>query len=494
MKISLTISTVLIAACATMYGQQLGDVSGRNLILNDGGVAGGTKNTVLIAPQGAATQLQSYSILLPATPAPAVDAVLQVTAIAGTTATLDWIIAPALNIPLVFEEETTGDLNIRRRTPFISGVQGVPGNGAFDAQSRRSVASQTASGNYSGIFTGESNTASADYSLTIGGKTNRSTSDYAFIGNGEDQLASANYSLVLNGKENEVSGNYSTVINGEENEVSGTRSAVLNGDNSIITGDGSVIVTGEDLQIDGDASVILSGDNHDVPSSNSVVLGGRGITVNSSNTLIWSGTLTSFSVTAGNSAFLHNADVLLTNANSTASRLIFLEPNATATYPAAGANFAAFRAGVMAADNVYTLPTAVGTVGQVLKITAVAGTDATTQWQNDEGGPVVQNAAVAGATAININAGVTYLRITSTVAPGAAPVTFVAPVGYSNGTVLIVRVIGAAAGNGVSIADGAGGGDEFQLSGNFLPQNDDTITFVWDATTTTWLEISRRNN
>lgn len=494
MKLSLTISIVLLAASASMFGQQLGDLSGRNLILNDGGVAGGTKNTILIAPQGAATQLQSYSILLPATPAPAIDAVLQVTSIAGTTATLDWIIAPALNIPLVFEEQTTGDLNIRRRTPFISGVQGVPGGGAFDAQSTRALASQTASGKYSGILSGENNTASGGYALTLGGATNNAAADYALVGNGDQNNATANYATILNGSQNGATGNYATVVSGDGNAVSGLASVVLMGNSTTITGDGSAIITGRNHVIDGDGSVILSGGGHNIPSNNSIVLGGRLVTVNSSNTLVWSGTLTAFSVTAGNSAFFHNADVLLTNANSTASRLIFLEPNATATYPAVGANFAAFRAGVMAADNVYTLPTAVGTVGQVLKITSVAGTDATTEWQNDAGGPVIQNAAVAGAAAINIAAGVTYLRITSTVGPGAAPVTFVAPVGYPDGTILIVRIIGAAPGNGVSFVDGAGGGDEFQLSGNFLPQNDDTITFVWDATTTTWLEISRRNN
>lgn len=484
----------MLAASASMFGQQLGDLSGRNLILNDGGVAGGTKNTILIAPQGAATQLQSYSILLPATPAPAIDAVLQVTSIAGTTATLDWIIAPALNIPLVFEEQTTGSLNIRRRTPFIAGVQGVPGLGAFDAQSTRTLVTQTASGNYSGILSGANNTASGGYALSIGGSANNATADYALVGGGDQNSSVSSYATIVSGSQNVASASYATVLNGNSNIVSGAASLVLMGSSNTVTGAGSGMFIARNSAIAGDASVIMMGNAHNILGSNSVVLGGRQITVNSSNTLVWSGTLTPYTITAGNSAFIHNADVLLTNANSTASRLIFLEPNATATYPAVGANFVAFSAGVMAADNVYTLPTAVGTVGQVLKITSVVGTDATTEWQNDAGGPVVQNAAVIGPTAINIAAGVTYLRITSTVAPGAAPVTFVPPVGYPNGTILVVRIIGAAAGNGVSFVDGAGGGDEFQISGNFLPQNNDTITFVWDGTTTTWLEISRRNN
>ncbi|MBC8125401.1 MAG: hypothetical protein H7X70_06670 [Candidatus Kapabacteria bacterium] len=485
---------VLLFSFAVTHGQQLGDVSGRNLILNDGGLAGTTKNTILIAPQGAATQLLSYSILLPSSPAPAVNAVLQVSAIAGTTATLIWTVAPTLDLPIVFEEQALASLNIRRRTPFISGVQGIPGGGAFDAQSTRALATQTASAKYSGILTGENNTASGDYSLTLGGSTNISSLAYAIVGNGDQNTASGNYSAILTGTLNVASNSYSTILNGNSNLASGQGSLILMGSGNIVSGDLSAVVIGRNNTIAGAGSVTLSGGGHSIVGDNSVVLGGRGVTVNSSNTLVWNGAMAAFAVTAGNTAFFHNADVILTNGNGASTRLMFLEPNAILTYPAAGANFAAFKAGVMAADNVYTLPTAVGTVGQVLKITTVAGTDATTEWQNDLGGPVIQNFLVIGPAVIAINASVTYLRITSIVGPGAAPVTFVPPAFYSDGTILVVRIIGAAPGNGVSFVDGAGAPNEFQLSGNFLPQADDTITLVWDATTTTWLEVSRRNN
>ncbi|MBK6760223.1 MAG: hypothetical protein IPH85_05190 [Ignavibacteria bacterium] len=465
MRNILTIAITLLCAIMSLQAQQLGDLSGRNLILNDGGVAGGTKNTVLIAPQDAATQLVSYTVLLPAVAAPAVNAVLQVSAVAGTTATLSWTVAPSLSNASVFEEETAASLNIRRRTPFISGVQGVPGLGAFDAQGRRALAAQTATGQYSGILSGSNNTASGNYSLSLGGLTNTSTADY------------------------------STIVNGTANTVSGASSFVLVGSTNSVTGAGSGVIAGTTNTVGGDASLVLTGNSHSVVGANSVVLGGRSLTVNSGNTMIWSGTLTAFSVTAGNSAFFHNADVLLTNANSTASRLIFLEPNATATYPAVGANFAAFRAGVMAADNVYTLPTAVGTVGQVLKITAVAGTDATLEWQSDGGATGVQDVNVnADNQVVVVAAGTTYLRLTSNGAPGARTVTFTPAVGVLNGQVLVVRTIAVAPGNGVEFIDGGGAPDEFQLSGNFLPQNNDTITFVWDAGTTTWLEVARRNN
>lgn len=465
MRHNATILVLFLCALVSTQAQQLGDVSGRNLILNDGGVAGGTKNTILIAPQDAATQLVSYSVLLPSVAAPAVNAVLQVTAVAGTTATLSWTVAPSLSSANVFEEETAASLNIRRRTPFISGVQGVPGLGAFDAQGRRGLAAQTASGQYSGILSGSNNTAAGTYSLSLGGLTNATSADY------------------------------STIVNGTANTVSGASSFVLVGSTNTVTGAGSGVIAGNTNTVGGDGSLTLTGNSHSIVGANSVVLGGRSLTVNSGNTLIWSGSLSAFAVTAGNSAIFHNADVLLTNANSTASRLIFLEPNATATYPAAGANFAAFRAGVMSADNVYTLPTVVGTVGQVLKITAVAGTDATLEWQTDGGATGVQNVNVnADNQVIAVAAGTTYLRLTTNGAPGARTVTFAPAVGVFDGQVIVVRVIAVAPGNGVEFVDGGGAPSEFQLSGNYLPQNDDTLTLVWDAATTTWLEVARRNN
>ncbi len=401
----LGIISVFLGVLATgAHAQQTGDLSGRNLILNDGGVAGSTKNTVLISPQDAATQTQSYGILLPSGPAPALNAVLQVTALTGPIATLSWVVAPTLDVPLVFEEATSGNFNIRRRAPFVSGVVGTPGLSSFDAQGTRALAAQTASGTYAGILTGQNNTASGSYAIVLGGQANTAS---------------------------------------------------------------------------GSSSLILGGDN---------------LTVSSSRTLLWSGTATAYTVNSAASTVFHNSNVALVNSNSTASQLILMEPSAITAYPTAGENYIAFRAGVMANDNIYTLPTAVGAVGQVLKITTVAGTNATTEWQNDNGGPVVQNVNVAGAAVINIAAGTTYLRITSTVAPAAAPVTFVPPAFYPEGTILVVRIIGAAAGNGVTFTDGAGAPNEFVLSGNFQPQNDDTITFVYDATTTSWVEVSRRNN
>ncbi len=79
------------------------------------------------------------------------------------------------------------------------------------------------------------------------------------------------------------------------------------------------------------------------------------------------------------------------NASSTTGNAIQIDPWGAAPentgqirfleLSASGVNYAALRAAdAMAANNVYTLPNAVGTAGQVLAIQAVTGTNATLQW------------------------------------------------------------------------------------------------------------------
>ncbi|HCN05235.1 MAG TPA: hypothetical protein DIS79_06405, partial [Bacteroidetes bacterium] len=89
------------------------------------------------------------------------------------------------------------------------------------------------------------------------------------------------------------------------------------------------------------------------------------------------------------------------------------------------------------------LPSAVGTVNQVLKINAVAGNDATIEWANDFGGPVVQaNNINADNTNIVVGAGVTVLRLTSDGLPANRTITMTAGAGMVDGQLLIIRVVG----------------------------------------------------
>jgi hypothetical protein len=122
-----------------------------------------------------------------------------------------------------YSNVTLGSLSINKNlelrgyeveTDFTHVTGNTRGSGAVDLQSKRSAATQVASGEVSVIIGGYSNTASADRSVCIGGDGN---------------AASGIRSLILGGSSSTSSGLASTCING------GTAS----GDNSITFGVGS---------------------------------------------------------------------------------------------------------------------------------------------------------------------------------------------------------------------------------------------------------------
>lgn len=378
---------LFLAIHQPIAAQQSGDLRGRTLILNDGGSAAGTrKNTILIAPQDSTTQTQDYSMLLPSTPAPAINAVLQVESLLGTTAYLKWTIAPSIDVPVIFEEQQQGSFNIRRRTPFMSGPQGSPGLGAFDGQASRELASQTASGQYAAILSGRSNTSSGQLSLAIGGDSNRATARHATILGGRNNLTSDLYAMVVSGYRNRATNDYALVATGNYNLADGVLSAIITGDSNSIDGssDTSVIINGSSNAIVASlSSTIVSGNDNRIgqagsPTSNSIILGGGGITVKSSNTLVWSGTNSLYQVDDASAAVVHNADLILTNSTNSASRLTLMEPSTSAVYPAD--NTVSLRAGAMTTNTSYVLPSTLGAVGQVPRIASISGSEATLDW------------------------------------------------------------------------------------------------------------------
>lgn len=415
---------LVVASWSVLHAQQSGDLRGRTLILNDGGSAAGTrKNTILIAPQDSTSQTQDYSLLLPATPAPAINAVLQVESLLGTTAYLKWTIAPSIDVPVIFEEQQQGSFNIRRRTAFMSGPQGSPGLGAFDAQASRELSSQTASGQYSGILTGRSNTSSGQLSLSVGGDSNLASARHATILGGRNNLASDVYALTLSGYRNRATNDYTLVVTGNYNLADGLLSAIVTGDSNSIDGssDTSVIVNGSSNRIVASkSSTILSGNDNTVgqtavPTANSIILGGGGITVKSSNTLVWSGTNSLYQVDDANAAVVHNADFVLTNSTSSSSKLTFMEPSSSTTYP--NDNTVSLRAGAMTSNTSYVLPTTLGSVGQVPRIASISGTEATLDWLSVSAtfsGSPTQVAFFKSATELSSSSDVTWDTVNRT--------------------------------------------------------------------------------
>lgn len=384
--VALRFAIAFLFGCVTLSAQQTGDVRGRKLILNDGGAAGGQKNTILIAPQDSTSQTQDYSLLLPASPAPAINAVMQVESLLGTTAFMKWTVAPSLDVAVIFEEQQQGSLNIRRRTAYMSGPQASPGLGAFDAQASRELASQTASGQYAGILAGRSNTSSGQLSLVGGGDSNFASARHAMILGGRNNLTSDVYALTLSGYRNRATNDYALVATGNYNLADGVLSVIITGDSNDVDGtsDTSVIINGASNSIIASkSSIIISGHDNTIgqisaATSNSMILGGGGLTVKSSNTLAWSGSNTLYQIEDANAAVLHNADVVLTNSTNSSSRLTFMEPSTSTTYP--NDNTVSLRAGAMTSNTSYVLPSTLGAVGQVPRIASISGSEATLDW------------------------------------------------------------------------------------------------------------------
>lgn len=88
------------------------------------------------------------------------------------------------------------------------------GSNAVDFQTTRSAATQVASGQNSGIFTGTNNTVSALSSAVLAGSSNNVSGQRAFIGAGLQNTASGNDSVVGGGATNVASGRESWIPGG----------------------------------------------------------------------------------------------------------------------------------------------------------------------------------------------------------------------------------------------------------------------------------------
>ena len=90
------------------------------------------------------------------------------------------------------------------------------GTYATDWQKSRSAATQVASGNYSGILSGQNNTASGTRSIVAGGSGLTASSTNSAVIGGQTNTASSTSSAVIGGTNNTASGFISTVIGGTQ--------------------------------------------------------------------------------------------------------------------------------------------------------------------------------------------------------------------------------------------------------------------------------------
>ncbi len=327
-----------------------------------------------------------------------VGQVLVITATGGGNATLDW----GTDGTSIFEERPGSNAGIRRRAAYLFGTSpdGLVDIYANDFQGRRTLASQTASGNYSGTFSGQSNTASGTNTVIVGGISNSATNTNGGVLAGSSNTANGTASVIVGGTTNTTNGNNNFIGAGTSNTAGGSDAAIVAGNlnalsnsanngfigggqqNSIGNATSSAILGGESNTIGASAhrSAILGGSNNEISSTNpnSAIWGGQGLTINSARTAginLNNGAGTaSMTVNSLNTIVLGNGDVWLANTNNTASALRFYEPQAaTGTFPAAATQYTSFRAGAQTVNIDYTLPTALPVANNHVMVSSTAG-------------------------------------------------------------------------------------------------------------------------
>ncbi len=543
MRVSTTISrfvfaTLFVVVHVPILAQQNGDLFGRSLLLNDGGTAGTNKNTITFIPPNAATLTTDYSLVLP-TAIPTTGNFLRAGTVTGTVITLDWNAVSTATSP--YEEATAFQRNIRRITSLVNGTQVTPGFLATDLQAGHTAAGQTATANYSiiaggsentnsgqnsGILSGNLNSVASNESAIGGGVSNTISSSgfRSFIGAGSTNTVSVNFSAVVGGQNNTVSGginefigggqgnsvsvNYSAIGGGQSNSITGGQflfigggssnsasinNAVIGGgaNNAVTGGQYGAILGGSSNTVTGNSASILGGVSNSVSGQYSAVVGGQNLTLTGAQSLGFS-TGAAMTVSTSNVFVVGNANIWLANNSGTASELRFYESQASSgAFPAATTNYVAFKAGTaMSNDNTYTLPTTIGTSGQVLRVASSPAPTATTaqlDWVTISTPTVVTQAIVADNTLVTVAATTSFLRLDGNGVPANRTVTLAN--GTSDGQFLVIRAVAFGA-NGVELQDAG----NLRLSGDVQLNNNDTITLIWDATSVVWIEVARRNN
>lgn len=354
----------------------------------------------------------------------------------------------------------------------------------------------TASGQYAVIGGGGGNVAGGNYSAILSGHNMTNNGPYSVIGGGHENnlTAAASYSFIGGGLDNVVSGSYAVLGGGETNNVSGSHAIIGGGINNVASGNYSVVGGGATNTASGLYSVVGGGQSNVVSGNYSVIPGGRSMTLSGNNSFAFSGNNTAVTVSSSNAFVIANANLWIANSDNVAREARFYEPNnAVGPFPQAGVNYVAFRAPTATTgglNNTYTLPAAVGTAGQVLRIASGASTTAATlEWSSVmtvSVATVVVNADNQAITAAQMDR-VTFLRLDANGLPADRTVTLAN--GVASGHRLIIRAVAAGA-NGVELADAA----NLQLNGVATLEDGDTITLIWDGGQAVWLELSRSNN
>lgn len=345
---------------------------------------------------------------------------------------------------------------------------------------------------------GQSNTATGNRSSILGGTSNIASGSRSAVGSGTSNTASGLGSLVGAGANNVASGQYATIIGGQTNTASGNYTFIGGGQsNTVSTGTHGGIGGGQSNSVTGGWSFIGGGSTNAVNADYSVIPGGRNMTLASGATgsFGFNGGTTAMSVSTPNAFVLANTNLWLANNDNTPRELRFYDGQGTSgAFPAGSTNYVAFKAPANTwsnNNNTYTLPDRIGSSGQALRLaTGASATAGTLEWAETMTatvGTVTVTADNQTLTAAQTDR-VTFLRLDANDVPANRTVAI--PNGVIDGIRLVIRCVAGTAGNGIQLVDGG----NLILNGDANLQDSDSITLMWDNTSSVWVEMMRSDN
>ena len=356
------------------------------------------------------------------------------------------------------------------------------------------------------IWGGWTNTVISSNEATItGGYSNTAIGNHVFIGAGYKNSINSGQCVILSGDNMTINGNQCVGLGGRQNQTGGSQNILFGGQTNVMGGNVQMTIGGGySNNTASNGTVILGGQSNTISGQYATIMGGKSGTTGSAgyNTLFFAGDgANAMTIATYNQAVTRNTDVMMATNDNTPRTFKFFESNGTTgNFPGASTNFVGFKApGAMVgtSDHTYTLPDRMQT--SLPRGFAIAGspapssTAATTEWATVPiytVTTVAANAATTNLTTANLSID-QPIKLNPNNTPANRRVTLAN--GNIDGFVVTLYVRNATAANGIRLK---GTDVNLALAGTAdadLDQND-SISLIWDNTSTKWIEIGRSVN
>lgn len=545
MKMPSFIAVLLLACSASLHAQN--DQNTFQTIQ----IERGDQPGVYLTLNPPSASVVPYTLHLPDRPP---ESGQELIAVGTDTIRLNWM----YNAAAVMEIVNPLTYNVRRKkiAHQDSTTIGTPGFASYDFMGARTSPTQTAAGNYTLILGGRNNRTGDTATVVAGGFANVSEEYWSLIigGSNNYQTGDGWRSGIMGGYSNQATGYEHTIMGGYDNDITtelwrqsimggyqnvtgATRATVIGGFQNEVTGDDASILCGLLNDVTGDESFVMGGKSNIVVTSNSndrpgtigggefnevrasyatalggfdnVVSatygtsgGGRKSTITSAggDSFLFNGSNRAITLTSPDQFVINNANVWLVNNSGTPTGVRFYEAYGTSGSFASTVNFVQLSAPASTyndLNNTYTLPdqiptSSLGVLG-VASSPAPSTTDATLSWHD------VLTMSVASVSATNTTTTIgasslypeTFVKVNPNSTPGNR--TLRLSNGTVDGAVVYIRIHGSDAGRGVRMFDSDA---NLNLAGTASVDltRFDTITLVWDGSSSEWIEVGRSDN